>query len=311
MLRELLATEMPARQQEIRLRIAVAQGQVVCGTELFPLTGRPVQTAHTLAQQASDRSIVVSDELRRTLGEQVIAERAGDQPNSSWTVTSLMSSGTARGAFVGRHPELAMIVAAIDRCATTRRGRAVVLRGEAGMGKTRLADAIRQAAIDRGVAAHTAQVFDFGQSPGRGPVAQLALSLLGLAQDARPAQRSTAVTTVHARCRRQLRSDHLSVGTDRCATECGTRRARTRDGCRLASTWARSNACTVDRIDIATASVAVDRRGRALVRQRSAERIWVRSQRSSPAARHCCCSRRGRMVTQPARRGAPARAGVQ
>ena len=90
----------------------------------------------------------------------------------------------SRGAFVGRHPELAMILAAIDRCATTRRGRAVVLRGDAGMGKTRLADAIRQAAAERGVATHSAQVFDFGQSPGRRPVAQLALSLLDLPQDA-------------------------------------------------------------------------------------------------------------------------------
>lgn len=195
LLRERLAAEMPARQQAVRLRVGIAQGQVVCGAELFPLTGRPLQSAHALARHANDQSIVLSDELRRTLGEQVVAERASGQPTTAWTMTSVPASGATRGAFVGRHPELAMILAAIDHCATTRRGRTVVLRGDAGMGKTRLADAVRQAALDRGIAAHTAQVFDFGQSPGRGPVAQLALSLLGLPRDAVAAQRSAAVTT--------------------------------------------------------------------------------------------------------------------
>lgn len=193
MLRDLVTAAMPLQLPAIKLRIGIAQGQVVIGAEIFPLTGRPLQTAQTIAQHAADQTIALSDELRRTLGDQIIAERASHPTTLSWIVASLSSSDAARGTFVGRQPELAMILAAMERCSTTRRGRAVVLRAEAGMGKTRLADAVRQAAIERDIAAHVAQVFDFGQSPGRGPVAQLALSLLGLSQDAGPTQRSAAI----------------------------------------------------------------------------------------------------------------------
>ena len=38
----------------LALRIGIAQGQVLCGAEIFPLTGRPTHVAHTLAARAAD-----------------------------------------------------------------------------------------------------------------------------------------------------------------------------------------------------------------------------------------------------------------
>ena len=55
----------------LALRIGIAQGQVLCGAELFPLTGRPTHVAHTLAARAADGEILISEEMRQSLGERV------------------------------------------------------------------------------------------------------------------------------------------------------------------------------------------------------------------------------------------------
>ncbi|HEY5758094.1 MAG TPA: tetratricopeptide repeat protein, partial [Steroidobacter sp.] len=68
----------------------------------------------------------------------------------------------------------------------------------AGIGKTRLVDAVRSAAIERGVGVHSAQIFDFGQSPGRRPITTLALSLLGIRADAPAAERKSTVQRIAA-----------------------------------------------------------------------------------------------------------------
>ncbi len=184
----------------LALRIGVAQGQVLCGSEIFPLTGRPTHVAHTLATNAADGEILISEELRASLGERVSGARAGSgspgqaDPGVAWSLQGLRSEiGPDAQPFVGRRPELAMILASLDRCTNSRHGRAIVVRGEAGIGKTCLVNAVRSAARERGVAVHSAQVFDFGQSPGRRPITALALSLLGLGADAPANERAAAV----------------------------------------------------------------------------------------------------------------------
>lgn len=184
----------------LALRIGIAQGQVLCGSEIFPLTGRPTHIAHTLAARATDGEILISEELRAALGERVSGARAAStQPGladsvPAWSLQGLRSeAGPGVQPFVGRRPELAMILAALDRCTTSRHGRAIVVRGEAGIGKTSLVNAVRGAARERNIAVHSAQVFDFGQSPGRRPITALALSLLGLCADASASDRATAV----------------------------------------------------------------------------------------------------------------------
>ncbi len=184
----------------LALRIGIAQGQVLCGAEIFPLTGRPTHIAHTLAARAADGEILISEELRAALGERLSGARAASaapgqaDPVEAWSLQGLRSEiGPDAQPFVGRRPELAMILAALDRCTNSRHGRAIVVRGEAGIGKTSLVNAVRGAARERGVTVHSAQVFDFGQSPGRRPITALALSLLGLGADASANERAAAV----------------------------------------------------------------------------------------------------------------------
>ncbi len=187
-------------QVDMKLRIGIAQGQVLPSAELFPLTGKPTHIAHSLAARAADNQILLSEEVRYALGDRIDAVRATAPETalpdvaSAWILNSTRTDVRSTDRpFVGRRPELAMVLAVLERCMTSKHGRAIVVRGEAGIGKTKLVDAVRQVALDRGVAVHHAQVFDFGQSPGRRPITALALSLCGMADDATAAERSEAV----------------------------------------------------------------------------------------------------------------------
>jgi DNA-binding SARP family transcriptional activator/tetratricopeptide (TPR) repeat protein len=187
-------------QVEMKLRIGIAQGQILPSPALFPLTGKPTHIAHSLAARAADNQILLSDEVRHALGDRSDTVRTAVPATAAADVTSAWALNSARTnmraadrAFVGRRPELAMILAVLDRCMTSKHGRAIVVRGEAGIGKTKLVEAVREAAIDRDAAVHHAQVFDFGQSPGRRPITALALSLCGMADDATATDRADAV----------------------------------------------------------------------------------------------------------------------
>lgn len=183
----------------LRLQIGLAQGQVLATSALFPLSGRPTHIAHALASRAGAGEILMSEEVRQSLGDRASCKRhvADDLNGASmpaWTLQSLRADDDASARpFVGRRPELAMILAALDRCVASRHGRSIVVRGEAGIGKSRLVEAVSSAARDRGVEVHCAQIFDFGQSAGRGPIQTLALSLMGTNVNASEADRAAAV----------------------------------------------------------------------------------------------------------------------
>jgi tetratricopeptide (TPR) repeat protein len=98
------------------------------------------------------------------------------------------------GAFAGRHAELALMGSLLEHAGAARRGRTLVVRGDPGIGKTRLLEALMDAARGNGIACHRVQVLDFGQVKARRPLASLFASLLGLGADAAPAERGRAIT---------------------------------------------------------------------------------------------------------------------
>ncbi len=151
--------------------IGIAQGPLL-PTRIngpFPLAGNPVGDADALAGRAKPHEILLADDLRRAIGAR-------------------------QALFAGRHAELELMTTLLDRCVTTRRGRTIVTRGEAGIGKTRLLEALATAARGHGVAAHRVQVLDFGQVKARRPLGALFASLLGVGPDAGPAERGRAVS---------------------------------------------------------------------------------------------------------------------
>jgi hypothetical protein len=82
--------------------------------------------------------------------------------------------------FVGREQERCQFSAALDACVHSHRGQTIHVRGEAGIGKTRLVEEFRRAATATGFTCHSAQVLDFGTGAGRDAIGSLVRSLLGV-----------------------------------------------------------------------------------------------------------------------------------
>jgi hypothetical protein len=74
---------------------------------------------------------------------------------------------------------LTTLKATPDACRATGRGRAVYIRGEAGIGKTRLLHECLAMAREKGFACHAGLVLDFGAGAGRDAISALARDLLG------------------------------------------------------------------------------------------------------------------------------------
>lgn len=200
-LREQLQRQ-PLGSCDLQLHVGIAQGQVLCnpGEQLFPLAGPPVHRAHALASAVAPGQIGLAEEVRDALGERVstAALATTAQGVTGWELRTLhvIDAASAQRFFAGRRPELAMLTTTLDRCESTRHGRAMIVRGDAGIGKTRLVEALRTHARERNIRVHCVQVFDFGQKAIRRPLAALTLSLLGLAAEAAPRDRAARVAAV-------------------------------------------------------------------------------------------------------------------
>ncbi len=189
--------------QGVHLRIGISQGQILHSAQLFPLTGLATHSAHALAAGAPDEAILIDDATRQALIARVDVQPVGRISDIvAWRLNDLHPQASQDAQpFVGRRPELGMLLATLERCRSSRRGRAVVVRGEPGIGKTRLVSRLRSAARETNVDVHSVNVFDFGQALGNRPVTALALSLLGLNSESPPAERATAVAKAAATLR--------------------------------------------------------------------------------------------------------------
>ncbi len=152
------------------LAIGIAQGPLLPQRKNgpFPLAGQPMSDAENLALRAAAGETLLTDDLRRAIGPRV-------------------------APFAGRHAELSLMTSLFERTVTTHRGRTLLIRGEAGIGKTRLLEALAEVAKSKGASHHRVQVLDFGQVKARRPMAALFSSLLGIAAEATPEERGRTV----------------------------------------------------------------------------------------------------------------------
>jgi tetratricopeptide (TPR) repeat protein len=105
----------------------------------------------------------------------------------------------ARGRLVGRKSELRQFAGVLEACREAGAGQTVVLRGEAGIGKTRLAEEFAALALAQGFAAHKSLVLDFGVGKGQDAIRSLVRSLLGLpGGDAKAVRAQAAMDAIAA-----------------------------------------------------------------------------------------------------------------
>jgi class 3 adenylate cyclase len=148
----------PFPDLDLRVRIGVATGLVVVGdepsgviAEIGAVTGEAANLAARLQALAGSNGIVVSAATRQLAGEAFAYHDLGPQqlkgfsrPMAAYQVVGereisrLMARSTAQTPFVGRDAEIAMLLAAWQSVAAGS-GRVVIIAGEAGIGKSRIA----------------------------------------------------------------------------------------------------------------------------------------------------------------------------
>ena len=109
-----------------------------------------------------------------------------------------------QNAFIGRRNERHQFTTAVEACIEVGYGQSFLLRGEAGIGKTRLVQEVMAIAGLRGFACYQALVLDFGSATDA--IRSLILSLLDLESDDDPEQ--VQVATEHLLGDMVITSDH-------------------------------------------------------------------------------------------------------
>jgi class 3 adenylate cyclase/tetratricopeptide (TPR) repeat protein len=191
----------------LRLHIGIASGQVVAsGTgsdshREYTVTGDSVNLAARLQGLAGPGQTLVSEAVQQATAGLFASAGLGPQPVRGIALPVVVHriDGPAEATeqirdmpFVGRRSELGQCRAILAEVAETRQGQAIILRGAAGIGKTRLAAEVLRAGRESGYTVHRCLVLDFGSRKGQDAIPALVRSLLGLSSSPDKATRAGA-----------------------------------------------------------------------------------------------------------------------
>jgi DNA-binding SARP family transcriptional activator/tetratricopeptide (TPR) repeat protein len=171
-----LRAKLPGRIE--RPRIGVACGPVVVdGGSDFVLTGTAVQEGGRLATLAEPGNILISQAVRDGLDGSLELESGAGPP---WRLRGLRMAGAAAASqpFVGRRGELHQFNGLLAACRETGSGTVVHIRGEPGIGKSRLVEEFQRTAGAEGFVRITGTVLDFGVGRGQDAIKSVVHSLV-------------------------------------------------------------------------------------------------------------------------------------
>ncbi len=154
----------------------------------YALTGDTVNTAARLRSLAEPGDVLVSAETWQQVSDHFEAEvvaavevKGKERPLSSYRICGPRATPASGASLVGRDEELRDFAALVEACAERKRSRVVVVRGDPGVGKSRLVAEFASVACSLGFSCHSASVLDFGAETGRDAVRSLARSFLAVA----------------------------------------------------------------------------------------------------------------------------------
>ena len=145
----------------IELRIGVNTGQVVADDGETLVTGDAVNVAARLEQAAAAGEILLGDPTYRLARDALRVEavspveaKGKSEPVGAWRLVDVFDDAPAftrrlDAPFVGRHYELAQLVAVFERAAQTSVVQRMTLLGAPGIGKSRLARELVQSVTDK------------------------------------------------------------------------------------------------------------------------------------------------------------------
>ena len=182
----------PARP--LSIHIGIALGDVVAGEiggrlrRDYTVVGDTVNLAARLVSEAGPGETVFDEAVWRAVSDRIRASpldgrqlKGATEPQRLWRLEGLRETTTLdRLPFVGREDELAQIVASFTR---SQAGTWVHMKGEAGIGKSRLLAEALAEAESRGYATVLARVIDFGAARRHGPLRVIAEAMLSRRPD--------------------------------------------------------------------------------------------------------------------------------
>ena len=180
----------------LRIRVGIHTGPVAIGTEASEqglLYGATVNLAARLQQAADPGTVLVSETSYLLSLSQVqygpmreVEAKGFEDEARAWPVAALQpGSGRRTIPFVNRKRELRLLQDAFDGARETRRGHLVTLFGEAGIGKSRVADEFVAGLPDE-TKVLRGRASPFEEDVTFGPLAQILLHEMGEAAHAPP-----------------------------------------------------------------------------------------------------------------------------
>ncbi len=195
---------------DLKVHIGIASGTALVDSSgrQLELTGRAIILGSRLYDLAEPGQTLIADTTYRAvervahcteLGERSL--KGFDSPALVWRLNGLPGGKTAAESqpIVGRQQEIEQIKSTLTSCQRLRAGGTLYVRGEAGIGKSRLLTECGAIAAGMGFQCHAIQILDFGLVADRDPIRLLLAALLGLDDAASTsAQQVADAASVHS-----------------------------------------------------------------------------------------------------------------
>jgi len=167
----------------------------------FTLTGDTVNTAARLRGLAQPGEVVVSSQTWQQVSDhfeavagQPVEVKGKERPLVPYRILGArIVARVGSRPLVGRADEMQQFETLMEACQNRQRGRVVFVRGDPGLGKSRLVVEFLNTALERGLTCHSASVLDFGARTGHDAIRVLVQSFLGLPVDADESVRAEAI----------------------------------------------------------------------------------------------------------------------
>ncbi len=193
-------SELVGRALQTQVGIANGRLLVTGGNRETNVTGDAVHLASRLTELAGPGETLISDPVRAALDDLWNTSAVSGTPIAGlgedlrfWRLEGRTgATEPSHRRLIGRAPEMDRFADLLSTCRETGAGSAVLIRGEAGIGKTRLVEEVMARAEANGFDAHKSLVLDFGAGVTGDPIRRLVQAIVGLPANAQEDERRTA-----------------------------------------------------------------------------------------------------------------------
>lgn len=199
---------------ELKIRVGLHSGEIVVltggeGDKVeYDADGPAVPIAARMEQSAEPRKVYITAATRSLAENRIeteaiepISVKGISDPVPVFSLLRVSAAGEpppyATGTpFVGRRSELNQFGGILEICLEEGLGQTIYVRGEPGIGKSRLVEEFMRTAHKKGASSHRGLVLPFGVGTGQDAIRSLVRSLIGIPPGSDKAVRQQAVKTV-------------------------------------------------------------------------------------------------------------------